>query len=85
MLTGSTNSDTREASVCFILFLFWIHLKDFCLLSNVGRTVTVLLKQVRILRSMFPPLVLDLYKLLIAPLGGGKVDVVMVGEWSSHF
>ncbi|KAJ9187884.1 hypothetical protein P3X46_003298 [Hevea brasiliensis] len=35
---------------------------------------------VRILRSLFPPLLLDLYKLLISPLGGGKVAAMMVAR-----
>ena len=36
--------------------------------------------QVRILRSLFPPYLLELYKMLIAPIGGGKIAAVMVGE-----
>uniref|UniRef100_A0A166HGM5 PPIase cyclophilin-type domain-containing protein n=1 Tax=Daucus carota subsp. sativus TaxID=79200 RepID=A0A166HGM5_DAUCS len=36
---------------------------------------------VRILRSLFPPLLLELYKLLIAPIAGGKVAAVMVGKF----
>ncbi|EEF47250.1 beta-carotene isomerase D27, chloroplastic isoform X1 [Ricinus communis] len=35
---------------------------------------------VRILRSLFPPLLLDLYKLLISPLGEGKVAAIMVAR-----
>ncbi|KDP28273.1 hypothetical protein JCGZ_14044 [Jatropha curcas] len=35
---------------------------------------------VRILRSLFPPLILDLYKLLISPLGGGKAAALMVAR-----
>ncbi|CAN6700138.1 unnamed protein product [Malus baccata var. baccata] len=35
---------------------------------------------VRILRSLFPPLLLDLYKLLVAPLQGGKVAAIMVAR-----
>ncbi|XP_017239480.1 beta-carotene isomerase D27, chloroplastic isoform X2 [Daucus carota subsp. sativus] len=35
---------------------------------------------VRILRSLFPPLLLELYKLLIAPIAGGKVAAVMVAR-----
>ncbi|WCJ22334.1 Beta-carotene isomerase D27 chloroplastic [Euphorbia peplus] len=35
---------------------------------------------VRILRSLFPPLLLDLYKLLISPLGNGKVAAIMVAR-----
>lgn len=35
--------------------------------------------QVRILRSLFPPMLLQLYKLLIAPIQGGKVAAIMVG------
>ncbi|XP_057422731.1 beta-carotene isomerase D27, chloroplastic isoform X2 [Lotus japonicus] len=33
---------------------------------------------VRILRSLFPPFLLELYKMLIAPLGGGKIAAIMV-------
>lgn len=40
----------------------------------------VLKWQVRILRSLFPPLLLDLYKLLVAPLQGGKVAAIMVAR-----
>lgn len=36
--------------------------------------------QVRILRSLFPPYLLELYKLLIAPIGEGKIAAMMVGE-----
>ncbi|XP_074347715.1 beta-carotene isomerase D27, chloroplastic isoform X2 [Apium graveolens] len=35
---------------------------------------------VRILRSLFPPLLLELYKLLIAPIAGGKVAAIMVAR-----
>ncbi|KAK6937261.1 Beta-carotene isomerase D27-like, C-terminal, partial [Dillenia turbinata] len=35
---------------------------------------------VRILRSLFPPLVLQLYKMLIAPVGGGKLAANMVAR-----
>ncbi|XP_065860310.1 beta-carotene isomerase D27, chloroplastic [Euphorbia lathyris] len=35
---------------------------------------------VRILRSLFPPFLLDLYKLLISPLGNGKVAAIMVAR-----
>ncbi|RDX92388.1 Beta-carotene isomerase D27, chloroplastic [Mucuna pruriens] len=35
---------------------------------------------VRILRSLFPPYLLELYKMLIAPLGGGKVAAMMVAR-----
>lgn len=38
--------------------------------------------QVRILKSLFPPLILELYKLLIAPLAQGKIAALMVGEFS---
>lgn len=34
----------------------------------------------RILKSLFPPLILELYKLLIAPLAQGKIAALMVGE-----
>ncbi|XP_029126104.1 uncharacterized protein LOC109792982 isoform X1 [Cajanus cajan] len=34
---------------------------------------------VRILRSLFPPYLLELYKMLIAPIGGGKIAAMMVG------
>lgn len=35
---------------------------------------------VRILRSLFPPFLLELYKMLIAPIGGGKVAALMVAR-----
>ncbi|KAK4751099.1 hypothetical protein SAY87_004581 [Trapa incisa] len=35
---------------------------------------------VRILRSFFPPFLLELYQLLITPLGGGKVAAAMVAR-----
>ncbi|KAK1420449.1 hypothetical protein QVD17_22059 [Tagetes erecta] len=35
---------------------------------------------VRILRSLFPPLLLELYKILIAPIAQGKVAAVMVAR-----
>ncbi|XP_058765265.1 beta-carotene isomerase D27, chloroplastic [Vicia villosa] len=35
---------------------------------------------VRILRSLFPPFLLELYKILVAPLGGGKVAAIMVAR-----
>lgn len=35
---------------------------------------------VRILRSLFPPWLLELYKMLISPLAGGKVASVMVAR-----
>lgn len=37
--------------------------------------------QVRILNSLFPPLILELYKLLIAPIAQGKLAALMVGEF----
>jgi len=36
--------------------------------------------QVRVLKSLFPPFILVLFKMLIAPIGGGKVASMMVGE-----
>uniref|UniRef100_A0A0R0HMS5 Beta-carotene isomerase D27-like C-terminal domain-containing protein n=1 Tax=Glycine max TaxID=3847 RepID=A0A0R0HMS5_SOYBN len=38
------------------------------------------LVQVRILRSLFPPYLLELYKMLIAPIGGGKIAAMMVAR-----
>ncbi|KAF3436554.1 hypothetical protein FNV43_RR23646 [Rhamnella rubrinervis] len=35
---------------------------------------------VRILRSLFPPFLLELYKMLIAPIAGGKVAALMVAR-----
>ncbi|KAJ7973072.1 Beta-carotene isomerase D27, chloroplastic [Quillaja saponaria] len=35
---------------------------------------------VRILRSLFPPFLLELYQMLIAPIGGGKVAAMMVAR-----
>ncbi|GMY17064.1 beta-carotene isomerase D27, chloroplastic [Fagus crenata] len=35
---------------------------------------------VRILVSLFPPFLLDLYRILIAPIGGGKVAAMMVAR-----
>ncbi|KAL9318823.1 hypothetical protein ACSQ67_015340 [Phaseolus vulgaris] len=35
---------------------------------------------VRVLRSLFPPYLLELYKMLIAPIGGGRIAAMMVGE-----
>ncbi|GMN52289.1 hypothetical protein TIFTF001_021433 [Ficus carica] len=35
---------------------------------------------VRILRSLFPPWLLELYKMLVAPIAGGKVAAVMVAR-----
>ncbi|KAK4273292.1 hypothetical protein QN277_021721 [Acacia crassicarpa] len=35
---------------------------------------------VRVLRSLFPPFLLELYKMLIAPIGGGKVAAMMVAR-----
>ncbi|KAG4119970.1 hypothetical protein ERO13_D11G113100v2 [Gossypium hirsutum] len=35
---------------------------------------------VRILKSLFPPLLLELYKILIAPIDGGKVAAMMVAR-----
>ncbi|KAG8389571.1 hypothetical protein BUALT_Bualt02G0243000 [Buddleja alternifolia] len=35
---------------------------------------------VRILRSLFPPLLLELYKMLISPIAGGEVAAVMVAR-----
>ncbi|XP_057508148.1 beta-carotene isomerase D27, chloroplastic isoform X3 [Actinidia eriantha] len=35
---------------------------------------------VRILRSLFPPFLLDLYRMLISPIQGGKVAAVMQGQ-----
>lgn len=35
----------------------------------------------RILKSLFPPLILELYKLLIAPLAQGNIAALMVGEF----
>ncbi|CAI9774273.1 unnamed protein product [Fraxinus pennsylvanica] len=35
---------------------------------------------VRILRALFPPLLLELYKMLIAPIAGGKVAAIMVAR-----
>ncbi|KAK9084355.1 hypothetical protein Scep_030826 [Stephania cephalantha] len=35
---------------------------------------------VRILRSLFPPLLLELYKMLVAPIGNGKLAAIMVAR-----
>ncbi|KAJ6334381.1 hypothetical protein OIU78_011301 [Salix suchowensis] len=35
---------------------------------------------VRILRSLFPPFLLHLYKLLVSPIGGGKLAAMMVAR-----
>ncbi|KAE9611863.1 hypothetical protein Lal_00049021 [Lupinus albus] len=35
---------------------------------------------VRVLTALFPPYLLDLYKKLIAPLGGGKIAAIMVAR-----
>ncbi|RVW41551.1 Beta-carotene isomerase D27, chloroplastic [Vitis vinifera] len=35
---------------------------------------------VRILISLFPPFLLDLYRMLVAPIGGGKVAAMMVAR-----
>ncbi|XP_024968157.1 beta-carotene isomerase D27, chloroplastic isoform X1 [Cynara cardunculus var. scolymus] len=40
---------------------------------------------VRILRSLFPPLLLELYKILIAPIAQGKLAALMVGEFFFSF
>lgn len=37
--------------------------------------------QVRVLISLFPPFLLELYKLLIAPIQGGKIAALMVGQY----
>ncbi|OMO63997.1 hypothetical protein CCACVL1_22118 [Corchorus capsularis] len=37
-------------------------------------------KTVRILNSIFPPFLLELYKILIAPIDGGKVAAMMVAR-----
>ncbi|KAK4418042.1 Beta-carotene isomerase D27, chloroplastic [Sesamum alatum] len=47
----------------------------------VGRSNSEATKaSVRILRSLFPPLLLDLYKMLISPVAGGKVAAEMVAR-----
>ena len=33
--------------------------------------------------SLFPPFLLELYRILITPIGGGKVAAMMVGELQS--
>ncbi|KAI5674892.1 hypothetical protein M9H77_05842 [Catharanthus roseus] len=35
---------------------------------------------IRVLRSLFPPLILELYRILVAPLGGGRVAAEMVAR-----
>ncbi|XP_074267830.1 beta-carotene isomerase D27, chloroplastic isoform X2 [Silene latifolia] len=35
---------------------------------------------VRILKSLFPPFLLDLYRTLITPIGGGKIAAIMVAR-----
>ncbi|OVA02519.1 protein of unknown function DUF4033 [Macleaya cordata] len=35
---------------------------------------------IRILRSLFPPLLLELFQMLIAPIGGGKLAAIMVAR-----
>lgn len=35
---------------------------------------------VRILRSIFPPLLLELYRMLITPIGGGRLAAIMVAR-----
>ncbi|KAL9239765.1 hypothetical protein vseg_014056 [Gypsophila vaccaria] len=35
---------------------------------------------VRILKSIFPPFLLDLYRTLITPIGGGKIAAIMVAK-----
>ncbi|XP_044501653.1 beta-carotene isomerase D27, chloroplastic isoform X4 [Mangifera indica] len=50
-------------------------LDDFLLNSFRNKLV-----QVRILASLFPPLVLKLYKILISPIAGGKIAAMMVAR-----
>ncbi|XP_054803832.1 beta-carotene isomerase D27, chloroplastic isoform X2 [Prosopis cineraria] len=46
-----------------------------------GRTrIDTIEAAVRVLRSLFPPFLLELYKMLIAPIGGGKVAAMMVAR-----
>ncbi|XP_059659402.1 beta-carotene isomerase D27, chloroplastic isoform X4 [Cornus florida] len=49
LMTGRSNSETKEAAV-------------------------------RILKSLFPPFLLELYRILITPIGGGKVSAMMVAR-----
>ncbi|KAK9748428.1 hypothetical protein RND81_02G056800 [Saponaria officinalis] len=47
----------------------------------VGRTKQqATLAAVRILKSLFPPFLLDLYRTLITPIGGGKIAAIMVAR-----
>ncbi|KAK9747611.1 hypothetical protein RND81_02G003000 [Saponaria officinalis] len=47
----------------------------------VGRTKQqATLAAVRILKSIFPPFLLDLYRTLITPVGGGKIAAIMVAR-----
>ncbi|XP_020594349.1 beta-carotene isomerase D27, chloroplastic-like, partial [Phalaenopsis equestris] len=41
--------------------------------------------QVRILKSLFPPLITVLFKMLIAPIGGGQLGSMMVARVTALF
>lgn len=64
----------------YIFFLKIIHRDALMLLLRMKSSW-----QIRILRSLFPPWLLKLYKKLISPLGGGEVAALMVGEYFDLF
>ncbi|KAF3779490.1 hypothetical protein EJ110_NYTH41344 [Nymphaea thermarum] len=48
------------------------------LMTKGGSNSAIQQSSVRIIRSLFPPIILDLFKQLIAPMGGGKLAAMMI-------
>lgn len=88
MMNSRSNSQTQDAAV-FQYKLLHISVFPHCFFLNlISGTVVIVLswtRQVRILKSLFPPFLLELYKILIAPIDGGKVAALMVGELNLHW
>lgn len=90
MIKGKTISETERSAVfreISCALYFFLYNNNFILIDNSYYHAKMLWYhnnhnewQVRVLVSLFPPLLLDLFKMLIAPINGGKVASMMLGK-----
>ena len=89
MVKGKSALETEQAAVCHCScsFLVCAHLSVMETLipeSTLVFCVSLFYnRQVRVLQSLFPPLLLVLYKGLLSPIASGQLAAMMLGESTS--
>lgn len=86
MIKGKSASETEQSAVCHFFcsspvppLLPYLH--DFKVKFRYPSMYLFSYKfQVRVLQALFPPLLLVLFKALLAPIGNGQLASMMVGE-----